>query len=42
MLAWESFGKGWVVDIVDQLKIEDTNVFDANYGELPDWKPSKF
>ena len=33
VLAWESFGKGWVVDIVDQLKFEDTNIFDANYGE---------
>ena len=42
VLAWESFGKGWVVDIVDQLKIEDTNVFDANYGELPDLSQVSF
>ena len=42
VLAWESFGKGWVVDIIDQLKIEDTNVFDANYGELPDLRQVNF
>jgi phosphoserine aminotransferase len=35
-LAWESFGEGWVTDITKQLKIEDTRVFKAAYGELPD------
>ena len=35
-LAWESFGEGWVTDITKQLKIEDTRVFKAGYGELPD------
>lgn len=35
ILAWESFGQGWVTDAVKQLKI-DPAVMTANYGELPD------
>jgi len=36
VLAWESFGKGWVTDITKQLKLEDTRVIEADYGRLPD------
>ncbi|MCK0198368.1 phosphoserine transaminase [Ancylobacter sp. 6x-1] len=36
VLAWESFGEGWVTDIVKQLKLKDTRTFAAGYGELPD------
>ena len=36
MVAWESFGAGWVTDVVKQLKIEDVRKFEAPYGELPD------
>ncbi len=36
VLAWESFGKGWVTDITDQLKLDDVNVLEAAYGSLPD------
>ena len=36
MLTWESFGKGWVTDVVEQLKLEDARVFHAGYGKLPD------
>ncbi|MFT0893138.1 phosphoserine transaminase [Pseudochelatococcus sp. G4_1912] len=36
MLAWESFGEGWVTDVVKQLKLPDVRVFKAPYGELPD------
>ena len=36
VLAWESFGEGWVTDIVKQLKLEGTRVVGAEYGELPD------
>ncbi|WP_305986894.1 phosphoserine transaminase [Roseibium sp. MMSF_3544] len=36
MLAWESFGKGWVTDVVKQLKLENARVIEAPYGELPD------
>ena len=35
-LAWESFGKGWVNDVVKQLKLKDTRVTEAGYGEIPD------
>lgn len=34
--AWESFGKGWVTDVVKQLRLEDSRAFEADYGELPD------
>ena len=36
ILAWESFGQGWVTDIVKQLKLNDLNIHDAAYGALPD------
>ena len=36
MLAWESFGSGWVKDVADQLKLEDVRVIEADYGALPD------
>jgi len=36
VLAWESFGKGWVTDAVKQLKLADCRVFEADYGALPD------
>lgn len=36
MLAWESFGKGWVTDVTKQLKLEDVRVLEADYGSLPD------
>lgn len=35
MLAWESFGSGWVTDVVKQLKL-DADVRTADYGALPD------
>ena len=35
MLAWESFGKGWVTDVVKQLGL-DATVHEAEYGRLPD------
>src|SRR5499427_850423 len=35
VLAWESFGEGWVTDIVKQLKLKDVSVLEADYGELP-------
>ncbi len=35
-LAWESFGKGWVTDILKQLKLTDVRVHEADYGALPD------
>src|ERR1700685_1167125 len=36
MLAWESFGEGWVSDVLKELKLKDTTVLKAPYGALPD------
>ena len=38
MLAWESFGEGWVTDVVKQLKLTDVRTITAPYGELPNLK----
>ena len=42
MVAWESFGETWVADVLKQLKIKDTRVINAPYGELPDLKKIDF
>jgi phosphoserine aminotransferase len=36
MLAWESFGEGWVNDVAKELKLKNVSVRRAAYGELPD------
>src|SRR3974390_2073454 len=36
MLAWESFGEGWVGDVAKELKLKNVTVRRAPYGELPD------
>ncbi|MFD2182779.1 phosphoserine transaminase [Rhodoplanes azumiensis] len=36
MLAWESFGEGWVTDVTKQLKLPNVTTMTAGYGELPD------
>ncbi|WP_041317100.1 phosphoserine transaminase [Hyphomicrobium nitrativorans] len=36
VLAWEAFGKIWVVDILRELKIENARALEADYGVLPD------
>ena len=36
MLAWESFGEGWVSDVQKELKLKELTVLKAPYGELPD------
>jgi phosphoserine aminotransferase len=36
ILAWESFGEGWVTDVAKELKLKDVSVRRAPYGELPD------
>src|SRR3954465_11860463 len=35
-IAWESFGEGWVSDIVKELKLKDVAKLHAAYGEIPD------
>jgi phosphoserine aminotransferase len=41
MLAWESFGEGWVTDVVRQLKL-DATVRKAPYGEIVDFAQVDF
>ncbi len=36
MLAWESFGEGWVSDVAKELKLKDVTTIKSPYGELPD------
>jgi phosphoserine aminotransferase len=36
MIAWESFGEGWISDVKNELKLKDMTVLKAPYGELPD------
>ncbi len=36
LLAWESFGEGWVTDAVKQLKLKDARVIKAGYGDIAD------
>jgi phosphoserine aminotransferase len=42
MFTWESFGDGWVTDVVKQLKLKDARIFKAGYGDLPDLKQADF
>src|SRR5271163_3507159 len=36
LIAWESFGEGWVSDVVKELKLKNVTTLKAGYGELPD------
>src|SRR5580700_811018 len=38
MLTWESFGEGWVTDVVKQIKLKDARVLKAPYGAIADLK----
>ena len=42
MVAWESFGAGWVTDAVKQLKLKDCRTIEAPYGALPDLSTINF
>ncbi|GHA49349.1 phosphoserine aminotransferase [Amylibacter ulvae] len=42
MLSWESFGSGWVTDVVKQLKLDNVNHLHADYGQLPDLNTINF
>ncbi len=42
ILAWENFGKDWVIDVVKQLKLTNINVHDVGYGEFPDTSKVNF
>jgi phosphoserine aminotransferase len=36
MIAWESFGEGWVSDVVKELKLKDVVKLTAGYGDIAD------
>jgi phosphoserine aminotransferase len=36
LLAWESFGQGWVSDVLNELELKNVTVLDAAYGQIPD------
>src|SRR5882672_7169169 len=36
VLAWESFGLGWLADVTKELKLKDVRGLKADYGKLPD------
>ncbi|GLQ35356.1 phosphoserine aminotransferase [Amylibacter marinus] len=42
MCSWESFGAGWVTDVVKQLKLENVTHHSADYGHLPDLSAVNF
>jgi len=42
VLAWENFGKDWVIDVLEQLKIENVNSYVYDYGKLPDLSKVNF
>jgi phosphoserine aminotransferase len=42
VLEWESFSAGWTTDIVKQLKLPNTNVINAAYGDLTDFSKVDF
>jgi phosphoserine aminotransferase len=37
VFAWESFGRDWLNDISNQLRLDDVSSFLADYGEIPDF-----
>jgi len=42
VLAWENFGKDWVIDVLEQLKVKDVTAHKADYGLIPDLKKVNF
>ena len=42
VLAWENFGKDWIIDVLEQLKIEKVTAHKADYGCLPDLSKANF
>ena len=41
VFAWESFGKDWVTDATQQLKLEDCNIHVGDYGVLPAFEKAR-
>ena len=41
IFAWESFGKDWVTDAVNELKLVDCNIHVGDYGVLPPFEKAR-
>lgn len=41
VFAWESFSSGWLKDITNELKLDNVNCYEADYGALPDLAQAK-
>ena len=42
ILAWENFGKDWVIDAISELKLDNLNIHEEDYGKLPDLSKVNF
>ena len=42
ILSWESFGEGWVTDVVKQLKLTEVNKITSDYGKIPNLEKVDF
>jgi phosphoserine aminotransferase len=42
VFSWESFSEGWVIDIIEQLKLPDARAFVADYGKIADLASADF
>lgn len=42
VFAWEVFGRIWLKDAIDELRLADLRVFDAPWGRLPDLGQADF
>jgi len=41
VFAWESFSSDWAIDAEKELKLKDLNIYQAEYGVLPDLSEAK-
>ena len=42
IIAWENFGKDWIIDVLDELKIKNLNIHEEDYGQLPNLNKVNF
>ncbi|MFC3702282.1 phosphoserine transaminase [Reinekea marina] len=42
IFGWESFGKGWINDVTNQLKLDNVRTITADYGTLPNLDQANF
>ena len=42
IFAWENFGNDWLIDLVEELKIKDLNIYKTDYGKIPNLNQANF